>query len=1747
MAILARAMVTLASIKDVASTTRYYKLLSSTATAPSAPTTNPPDNTWSTTEPTYSSTSTNTLYFVDLTVFSDGDFAYSEVSKSTSYEAAKSAYNIAQNAKDVADSAQESIDNLEIGGRNLGLYSKSLSASPSKDNRYFGWRGGTTQIRTDGFTEQVSTQNYNGIKIYANSLGLKVSDTVTFSCNVRNDSSIQNKVDFFCIALNSSGTRDKTSKFLHIKAENVNKDGQDCVVTNIEPNSEKRIWVTLTWLQLAENLVNADGNIEFSFQSLSTDWTAGSMSYYAPKIEKGNVMTDWSPAPEDLDIDSLGGRNILLDGNFTKGFDKWSFNYSSGASMPEIVTEDGIKCCHYIGEIGKASQVRQNILDRIANDEVGQRYTVSFDIKLVNYTSGTTNPFLQVYFSGTYDDNGTQKYMGATWGKERPNVEPYNNQGWVHVVVSNIYFAYKPINEMWFMIYSRDWSGDLYFTNFKLEHGNKATDWTPAPEDITESIDNISIGGRNLLLDTATPHSSRTDEPQYIGNYTMSDYGKSLFNNTETEFTLSFDYEIHGDYSSASSTSRMYAMINGTSCNPANSIYIKDAPRTGHYVTTCKMTEAQVSAGTGVCRVRWNGIVSGCTYTITNYKAEIGNKATDWTPAPEDFEESVATVSNTLTDYINSTEIIVGTQTAATGSWTGVAGFSELRDGQQIAYWLPYAGSGNASLNLTLSDGTTTGAITVYYKGSTVATTHFTAGTVIHLTYRVNANVSGTAYTGWWADASYDSGNTYNRIRFENAILAKSAISASRFIVGDDSGFSHLVGGSVFDITKPILWATSAIQSGKTATTNYLAINGATLRNNSTGITLTQYQTCYLVGTLSGRMFTTNLTNFFTSTIPTSDDGYYYIALGYLYSTYQIYLYPEHPIYKFVDGEFKNLNQVAYEASVLASEAKDDIENLEVGGTNLILDGNFTRDFEEWTSNQYQSGATLPVIAIEDGKRCCHYQGTVGKYAQRRQNIFSRISNDEVGQRYTVSFDFKLVNFVGGGTNPYLKVYFTGNYDDNGTSKALYAVYDKEDPDLSIFNNQGWVRVVISNVYFNHKPTNMWFTIYSRDYSGDAYFTNVKLERGTKATDWSPAPEDIEYAMNNVSIESSADSFINYTFDGSKIYYPSTITLTPFINGNIEFSKWQYKLINGDTWIDVVSGSNGLTVESDNTLTISNSCSLFTDTCSAIVFKCLSNNSAFYSSKTIVREDDPTRVYNTVKTRVDQTDDNLSLIASATELAEYSTSSTLNSRLANVSVSSDEILMVVSQSVNNLSTANGIKGVYDEAVSYATNNIVVLNGKFYKAKKASTGKTPPNTTYWTDVTSQYSETTLKTAFSKIVALQDSITLQVSGSNGNSSINLTDGTLSLTVTDVANILANKELNLTSENGVINITGGGGVNIGTSSSGAITINSPNFTLNKNGDIESNSGVIGGWHITSQDLTRHSINLIEDYTSYIANNYNPWKVGRKYFVGDIISTNLIIPSNGSGNVTFDNYKCIENHTATDFQSQKNTYWELIESENYSVNNLTQYKIYNMDIDSYNSAISISEEHYDINDSSFDLIKSFSLSVDGLAVYSSISEVGTEVKYDGIYHRIYYGDDNSTLNVSSSGYLSLVGDKGVSINGFNIGDSQEVLSIGNGTITDAISVLYSNKSNALSKVTYNAANETIQASEMKEFSINIASSGRKAIGIIGCVVLGSSNACLCGFWLDGDTTAKVRIKNLSNTSIVCHPRVIILYVDND
>lgn len=111
MAVKGSATVTLSQYRDTESVTRYYKLQSSSLAAPDKPTNVKPNETpagWSKAEPACDIT--KTLYTCDVTVFSDKTTHVSDVSKSTSYEAAKEAWNKANNAQGTADAAKQFTD-----------------------------------------------------------------------------------------------------------------------------------------------------------------------------------------------------------------------------------------------------------------------------------------------------------------------------------------------------------------------------------------------------------------------------------------------------------------------------------------------------------------------------------------------------------------------------------------------------------------------------------------------------------------------------------------------------------------------------------------------------------------------------------------------------------------------------------------------------------------------------------------------------------------------------------------------------------------------------------------------------------------------------------------------------------------------------------------------------------------------------------------------------------------------------------------------------------------------------------------------------------------------------------------------------------------------------------------------------------------------------------------------------------------------------------------------------------------------------------------------------------------------------------------------------------------------------------------------------------------------------------------------------------------------------------------------------
>ena len=278
MAVKASVTITISKYRDTNSITRYYKLQASTAAAPAVPTTLTPSG-WSTSEPTYTSGSTNTLYFTDRYVFSDGTFQYTEVSKSTSYEAAKEAYNKAQAAQNSATSANNKIDNLQIGGRNY-----ILNSNFSKNTNWYAWGNPTTrEIIKDGKKNwahivSTGTSRYQGYAQNAyinNNIILDGDGKYTFSAKVKGGTAGQVfTVGFHWFAPGSTEIISQSWKHFTIGKE------VTTVVMTMDVIGKEHFNIMLG--------VDSPTNI---YDVYFTDI----------KFEKGVINTAWTPAPEDMD------------------------------------------------------------------------------------------------------------------------------------------------------------------------------------------------------------------------------------------------------------------------------------------------------------------------------------------------------------------------------------------------------------------------------------------------------------------------------------------------------------------------------------------------------------------------------------------------------------------------------------------------------------------------------------------------------------------------------------------------------------------------------------------------------------------------------------------------------------------------------------------------------------------------------------------------------------------------------------------------------------------------------------------------------------------------------------------------------------------------------------------------------------------------------------------------------------------------------------------------------------------------------------------------------------------------------------------------------------------------------------------------------------------------------------------------------------------------------------------------------
>lgn len=327
----------------------------------------------------------------------------------------------------------------------------------------------------------------------------------------------------------------------------------------------------------------------------------------------------------------IGGRNIVLDSSNMRSFRIWQADGNS--KLSDDKKEITITTSH-----GGINIEKKNLSEYLPNK--GDTIVISADVK--------GNSHLQFNYNDGNNFVGSGTSIAVTTEYKRYFTT----------------FEWNPVNldKTEFVVYAAG-SAEQYLTvkNVKVEIGTKATDWSPAPEDlasqtqittlnnlinqkvsndqyqsdktqtanlisqtVTNAVNNINVGGTNFIKDSSS---------DVVIDDTVSKQGwkhLSMYSNLETGQQYTFSSEVTVNVGKADKI-----CVNTYNPNNGSTTLVSDRPivngKIEYTFTAVKdFPVLLVYAGT-------MGETQGNKVTFHHYQLEKGNKATDWSPAPEDL------------------------------------------------------------------------------------------------------------------------------------------------------------------------------------------------------------------------------------------------------------------------------------------------------------------------------------------------------------------------------------------------------------------------------------------------------------------------------------------------------------------------------------------------------------------------------------------------------------------------------------------------------------------------------------------------------------------------------------------------------------------------------------------------------------------------------------------------------------------------------------------------------------------------------------------------------------------------------------------------------------------------------------------------------------------------------------------------------------------------------------------------------
>lgn len=403
--------------------------------------------------------------------------------------------------------------------------------------------------------------------------------------------------------------------------------GSYALNTDLYPDTLPQVWniITTTPTKFSNTLQSASSDMQSCSLRFFVDGADVSSNIYITDIqlEIGNKATDWTPAPEDVAADVAAAQTAANNAQTTANSANSSVSslngYVDGAFKDGVISQSEAQAIEKY-----KNQVTKDFNDLIAG----------YNVVYANaYLSGAPKTDLlnaKVAMSGAKDNLLTSINNAIADGKtttaEKADVDTK------YATWDTSYAAYKS----------------------KLELANKSIQSTIealAASDATNKVNAVQVGGRNLVLNSTynsealrSPSSSFVKKGMSISP-TIKKKAVSVV--TQMAITVWFD-----EYSSGFGTTK-----------PFTSIVVGKASGSGDPWSERLVASSGTIIKEGAYWV-WRGVKTfpaGSTIADTetlffifedatqmtgmklvNVKAELGNKATDWTPAPEDVQAEIA-------------------------------------------------------------------------------------------------------------------------------------------------------------------------------------------------------------------------------------------------------------------------------------------------------------------------------------------------------------------------------------------------------------------------------------------------------------------------------------------------------------------------------------------------------------------------------------------------------------------------------------------------------------------------------------------------------------------------------------------------------------------------------------------------------------------------------------------------------------------------------------------------------------------------------------------------------------------------------------------------------------------------------------------------------------------------------------------------------------------------------------------------